>query len=58
MIGDTHFDAHGAKHANTNFIGVLYGYGTVKNGREGATQFVETAKDLQSILLPNFSDKL
>ena len=59
MIGDTHFDAHGAKHANTNFIGVLYGYGTREEmEREGATQFVETAKDLQSILLPNFSDKL
>ena len=40
-------------------IGVLYGYGTREEmEREGATQFVETAKDLQSILLPNFSDKL
>ena len=58
MIGDTHFDAHGAKHANTNFIGVLYGYGTRKEmEQEGATQFVEIAKELQSILLPNFSYK-
>ena len=53
MIGDTHFDAHGAKHANTNFIGVLYGYGTREEmEREGATQFVETAKELHNILLP------
>ncbi len=38
MIGDTHFDAHGAKHANTNFIGVLYGYGTREEmEQEGAT---------------------
>ena len=46
MIGDTHFDAHGAKHANTNFIGVLYGYGTREEmEQEGATSLWKTQKN-------------
>lgn len=53
MIGDTHFDAHGAKKANTNFIGVLYGYGTREEmEQEGATQFAETVAELHKLLLP------
>ncbi len=52
MIGDTHFDAYGAKQVNTNFIGVLYGYGTREEmEREGATQFAETVPALQRMLL-------
>jgi len=41
MIGDTHFDAHGAKHANTNFIGVLYGYGTREEMERDCNRAIE-----------------
>ncbi len=54
MVGDTHFDAHGAKQAGTHFIGVLYGYGTRREmEQEGAAQFVSTVKELQARLLPH-----
>ncbi len=51
MIGDTHFDAKGAKYNKVDFIGVSYGYG--KDGdmiAEGAEVFAESAQELEKIL--------
>lgn len=52
MIGDTHFDAEGARDAQTDFIGVLYGFGTKEEmEREGATVFARDVAELKSLLL-------
>ncbi len=52
MIGDTHFDAAGARDAQTDFIGVLYGFGTKKEmEREGANVFARDIAELKSLLL-------
>lgn len=52
MIGDTRFDAEGAKIAGCDFIGVLYGYG-VKSEMEryGAKAFAGSVSELSEILL-------
>lgn len=53
MIGDTKFDASGARKAGTNFLGVLYGFGTREEmEREGGKQFTESVEGLGRILLP------
>lgn len=52
MIGDTHYDAIGARESATHFIGVLYGFGTREEiEREGASRFAESVGELQSMLL-------
>lgn len=52
MIGDTHFDAEGAKKAGVDFIGALYGYGTREEmERDGAIVFANTAQELRSMLI-------
>lgn len=52
MIGDTHYDAIGAREAGTDFIGVLYGFGTqAEMEREGAVQFAKDLSELKNILL-------
>jgi phosphoglycolate phosphatase len=51
MIGDTKFDAAGARKAGTDFIGVLYGFGTEEEmRREGGTVFVSSAAGLKDLL--------
>ncbi len=52
MIGDTHFDAKGAKINGVDFIGVTYGYGTTESmKKEGAEVFAKTPEELISLLL-------
>lgn len=52
MIGDTKYDAAGARRAGTNFVGVLYGFGTREEmEREGGENFTETVKDLHEFLI-------
>jgi len=52
MIGDTKYDAAGARKAGTHFIGALYGFGTREEmEREGAENFVETVEDLRKFLI-------
>ena len=51
MIGDTYFDAKGAKLCNVDFIGVEYGYGSVERMKEeGAEVFAKTASDILPLL--------
>ncbi|MDO4419391.1 MAG: HAD hydrolase-like protein [Ruminococcus sp.] len=51
MIGDTKFDAKGARLNNVDFIGVKYGYGTLDTMKaEGATVFANDAKELEALL--------
>ena len=43
MMGDTHFDAKGARHAGVDFFGVTYGYGTRESMEEyGAVGFADS----------------
>lgn len=52
MIGDTKFDAIGAKKCNVDFIGVTYGYGTHEDMvNAGAEVFAETPHNLQKYLI-------
>ena len=52
MIGDTRFDAEGAKGANVDFIGALYGYGTREEMiNAGASRFAKDAQELRSLLI-------
>lgn len=52
MIGDTHFDAIGAREAGTNFIGVLYGFGSrAEMEQEGAVRFAGTISELTKMLI-------
>ncbi len=52
MIGDTYFDARGAKMCEVDFIGVKYGYGVVEYmEKEGAKLFAEKAIDLIPMLI-------
>lgn len=47
MIGDTYFDARGARLCGVDFIGVKYGYGEVeKMRREGAGFFADRVEDI------------
>lgn len=51
MIGDTKFDAKGARLNNVDFIGVNYGYGTLDTMKaEGATTFVDNVRELEALL--------
>lgn len=53
MVGDTRYDAEGARGANVPFIGVTFGYGTREEMEaEGGRVFVNTAEELQRLLLP------
>lgn len=54
MIGDTRFDAEGARLAGTAFAGVLYGFGSEAEMRaEGAARFAASPADLFPILVDN-----
>ncbi len=51
MVGDTRFDAHGAKETGVDFVGVLWGYGTqAEMQNEGAEHFVKDAVELERFL--------
>ena len=51
MIGDTKFDAKGARLNNVDFIGVNYGYGTYETMvAEGAKFFADSAEELEKLL--------
>ncbi|HHV30912.1 HAD hydrolase-like protein [Caproiciproducens sp. LBM24188] len=52
MVGDTRFDAAGAREAGTQFIGVLYGFGTQEEmEHEGASVFAKDIPTLKALLL-------
>lgn len=54
MIGDTRFDAAGARESGTNFIGVLFGFGSKKEMvDEGGKNFAKDLNELKSLLLKN-----
>lgn len=51
LIGDTKFDAEGARLCGCGFVGVLYGYGTREEMEaEGAVNFAETASEIERFL--------
>ena len=51
LIGDTKFDAEGARLCGCGFVGVFYGYGTRKEMEaEGAVNFAETAGKIEKFL--------
>lgn len=51
MVGDTGFDARGARETGVPFIGVLYGYGTREEMRaEGASRFAADVAELKALL--------
>lgn len=51
MIGDTKYDADGARENQVPFIGVLYGYGTQEEMEEfGAASFAKDAASLRQLL--------
>ena len=51
MIGDTWFDAQGARLCKVDFIGVKYGYGSIEAmERQGAAVFADTPAGLISLL--------
>ncbi len=51
MVGDTKYDAAGAKKAGINFIGVAYGYGSIESMKEfGAKEFAENPAQLLRLL--------
>lgn len=52
MVGDTKYDAAGARKSGTKFVGVLYGFGTHEEmERESAVNFVETVPELGKFLI-------
>lgn len=52
MIGDTFFDALGARQCGVDFIGAEYGYGSINAMKdEGAEVFVKTPSDILSEIL-------
>ena len=52
MIGDTRFDIDGAHGAGTDFIGVLFGYGTREEMEaEGGRKFAAKVQELHDMLL-------
>lgn len=54
MIGDTRFDAEGARLAGTSFIGVQYGFGSEDEMRaEGAEKFAGSPAELLPLLIDN-----
>lgn len=51
MIGDTWFDAKGARECDVDFIGVLYGYGTYESMKEQkAEMFAKTPLEMLSYI--------
>ncbi len=51
MIGDTHFDAEGARLCGVDFIGVEYGYGSIEAmKKKGAKVFAKTPADIFDLL--------
>ncbi len=51
MVGDTRFDAAGARDAGVPFIGALYGYGTREELlKNGASVFAESVGELRPLL--------
>lgn len=51
MLGDTYFDARGARQCGVDFIGVEYGYGSIQAMKdEGTEVFAKTPADLLSLL--------
>ena len=51
MLGDTWYDARGARQSGVDFIGVAYGYGTVEAMKnEGAAVFAETPAQIEELL--------
>ena len=51
MLGDTWYDAQGARLCNVDFIGVRYGYGDVEAMKEqGAAVFADAPGELYSLL--------
>lgn len=51
MLGDTWFDARGAKECGVDFIGVEYGYGDVEAMRkEGASVFAKTPGNVAALI--------
>ncbi|MEE0868646.1 MAG: HAD hydrolase-like protein, partial [Ruminococcus sp.] len=52
MLGDTYFDARGARQCGVDFIGVEYGYGSIQAIKdEGAEVFAKTPADLLPLLI-------
>lgn len=53
MVGDTHFDAQGARQTGVDFIGALYGYGTREElVSQGAAVLAQSVAQLGRFLLP------
>ncbi len=51
MLGDTYFDARGARLCGVDFVGVEYGYGTTDRMKaEGAELFAKTPYDIISLI--------
>lgn len=51
MIGDTWFDAKGARLCGVDFIGVLYGYGTYESMKDEKTEmFAKTPLEILSLI--------
>lgn len=51
MIGDTWYDARGARLCGVDFIGVAYGYGALQPMlNEGASALAQTVEELQELL--------
>ncbi len=52
MLGDTYFDARGARLSGVDFIGVTYGYGSVEAMKnEGARLFAKTPSEILNYFL-------
>ena len=52
MLGDTWYDAQGARLCGVDFIGARYGYGTERAMREqGATVFADKPQELTALIL-------
>ena len=51
MLGDTYFDARGARQCGVDFVGVEYGYGDIQQMKdEGAEVFAKTPLDIIDLL--------
>ncbi len=51
MLGDTWYDAQGARLCGVDFIGATYGYGTKETMQEqGAKVFADTPEELYALL--------
>jgi len=52
MVGDTRYDAEGARLAGTAFIGVLYGADTrAEIAAAGGSVFARTVRELSALLI-------